>query len=380
MGKNVDDTKRLIMEYRWKKLDQEMLKNGYDVLVVYGKGLITQYGNLFYLGGYYPIARLGFVIYARGRQPIAYYNTRADCYLAKEMGTIEDVRFAGTGDVVNSEKELFHEVCTAVNRFKAKKVGVVGLKSQMSFEQHEFIVDSIEAKVEDATAVMAKIKSIKTELEVDMIRRSFALAEKSFLAFKEGIRPGRSFAEIAGEVERVARGNGALDTIVLLDQGAYYLRKPTRKLLGDTGLVTAYAELIDENGYWVEKGGLFVLGNPPERTMEIANSCVSVMKEVKQTLRAGKTVGEIADVIHKHTDHLHVKMGLWHGHGVGMDHDMPIIADNSNVVLEEGMVISMHPNFSDVDETIGASIGDVFVVSKTGAESLSKIPYDIIYV
>ncbi|GHH99811.1 M24 family metallopeptidase [Neobacillus kokaensis] len=375
----IQTKKAKIMEQRWKKLDQGMEVNQFDAIIIYGKGMLTEYGNLFYYGGYYPIVRHGFVIYVKGQKPIAYYNTRADYYLAMQMGTIEDVRYVGMGDVVHSENGLYVEIAREINDANPSRVGIVGLKSYLKFEQYEYFTKHIKADVVDATGMMEDIKLIKSEEEIDLIRQSFALAEKSYETFKDAIRSGRTSSEIAGEIERVARGGGAIDTLIFVEEGPYFLRKATQTPLSNNALVTAFVELIDENGYWVEKGGLFVLGEPPKETMNLANACVAAMKEVKQIIKAGITVGEVADAIHKHTDGLDVKMGIWHGHGVGVDHDNPIIRDNGEDKLEEGMVISVHPNFSDANETVGASIADVFVVRKDGAESLSKLSYDITY-
>lgn len=253
-------------------------------------------------------------------------------------------------------------------------MGIV--ESQMTYEQNLFFKRKIHAETIDATAMVARIKAIKSKQEQVGIRQAFTLAEKSYLVFKDAIRPGKTCAEIASEVERVARGGGAIDTLVFIEEGPYFLRKPTLKRLSDSGLITAYVELIDANGYWVEKAGLFALGEPSTEALKIAEACVSAMEEVKRTIRPGISVGVVADAIHKHTDHINVKMGIWHGHGIGIDHDLPIITDNGDELLEEGMVISVHPNFADADEKVGASIADVFIVRKDGAESLSKISYD----
>ena len=43
------------------------------------------------------------------------------------------------------------------------------------------------------------------------------------------------------------------------------------------------------------------------------------------------------------------------------------------------MVISVHPSFANEDETIGASIADVFLIHEDHAESLSLRSYDITY-
>ncbi|KAA9027079.1 aminopeptidase P family protein [Niallia endozanthoxylica] len=363
------------MNQRWKKLENEMETLDLDIVLIYGKGIITQYGNLYYFGGYYPILRHGFVIKIKGQQPIAYYNTRADYYLAKEKGTIKDVRFVGTGDVIQAEDPLLVELANVINAASPKKVSIVGLKENMNIKQYEFLMNHIKGEIVDGTGMVAKIKSYKSPEEMEMVKNSFVLAEKSYAAFEEVIQPGKTCAEIAGEIERIARGNGAIDTLIFIEEGPFFLRKPTKKVISENALVTCYVELIDENGYWVEKGGLIAVGNLSNEMRELADACVQAMEEVKKTIKPGITVGEIAYAINKQIAHLDVKIGIWHGHGVGVDHDIPVISDNGTDVIEEGMVLSVHPNFANAKEEFGASIADVFIVTKDGAESLSKLPY-----
>ena len=117
------------------------------------------------------------------------------------------------------------------------------------------------------------------------------------------------------------------------------------------------------------------VGDISNEMKELADACVLAMEEVKKTIKPGITVGDIAKAIHLHIDHLDVKIGIWHGHGVGVDHDLPVISDNGTDRIEEGMVLSVHPNFANTTEEFGASIADVFIVTKEGAESLSKLPY-----
>ncbi|WP_394232107.1 M24 family metallopeptidase [Niallia oryzisoli] len=374
-AKSIEAMKKEIMNQRWARLEKEMDHLDLDVVLIYGKGIITQYGNLYYFGGYYPILRHGFVIKIKGQEPIAYYNTRADYFLAKEKGTIQDVRFVGTGDVIQAEDPLLVEIANVINAASPNKVSIVGLKENMNIKQYEYLMNHLKGEISDGTRMLANIKAYKSQEEIDMVRISFELAEKSYVAFHKAIQPGKTCSEIAGEVERIARGNGAIDTLVFIEEGPFFLRKPTRKVISENALVTCYVELIDENGYWVEKGGLIAVGEISDEMKELAEACVQAMEEVKKTLKPGRTVGDIADSIHQQIDHLHVKIGIWHGHGIGVDHDLPVISDNGTEILEEGMVISVHPNFANAAEEFGASIADVFIITNDGAESLSKLPY-----
>ena len=367
------------MTSRWSAMDDAMESSNYDVAIIYGKGIITQYGYLNYFGGYFPVLRPGFIVYPRGGKPTAFYNTRADAFLAKQTGTIEDVRFVGTGDVLDSEEALLADVASLVGSYHPSRVGIIGLKSLMTGFQQAYLTARIEAVVEDASGMANRIKAYKTNEEKAGIAAAFDLAERSFETFKEHLRAGATPAEVAAEAERVARAGGAIDTLVFVEEGPYFLRKPTLTPLSGDRLVTAYVELIDANGYWVEKAGLFSLGRPSDKALRIGDACVQAMEEVKRTIRPGMRVGEIGGIIRRHGDSVQALTGIWHGHGIGVDHDIPVISDDGEEILEPGMVVSIHPNFADADEEVGASIADVFIVGDEDVQGLSKLPYDIVH-
>ena len=181
--KSIETIKKEIMNQRWERLEKEMDKLDLDVVLIYGKGIITQYGNLYYFGGYYPILRHGFVIKIKGREPIAYYNTRADYYLAKEKGTIQDVRYVGTGDVIQAEDPLLVEISNVVNSTSPNKVSIVGLKENMNIKQYEYLMNHIKGEVVDGTEMLAKIKTSKSQEEIEMVRIPLILL-KEFCCFQ----------------------------------------------------------------------------------------------------------------------------------------------------------------------------------------------------
>lgn len=366
------------VQYRWNQLNKLMETENLDVVVIYGKGIITQYGYLYYFGGYYPVLRPGFIIYKKNEDPIAFFNTQADCYLAKQTGFIKDTRYLGTGDVIHSEENLYRHLATLINSYQPQQIGIVGLETMMTKNQSSYFKENIQANIRDITKNIESIKAYKSEDEKDGIKKSYALALESFNEFKRAIRPGRTCAEIAAEVDRIARSKGAIDTLIFIEEGPYFLRKPTNNKISENSLITAYVELIDENGYWVEKAGLFRLGEISAEAKQLADSCINALHEIRQTLKPGIPINTVSKIIHEHTAELNVKMGIWHGHGIGVDHDLPILTDGDTNLFEKGMVISVHPNFANHTEKIGVSLADVFIITSDGAESLSNGEYDII--
>jgi Xaa-Pro aminopeptidase len=68
-----------------------------------------------------------------------------------------------------------------------------------------------------------------------------------------------------------------------------------------------------------------------------------------------------------------VGVGIWHGHGVGVDHDPPVITAADVTPLVPDMVISVHPNFTTADERLGASVADTYVIGDGSPQRLSRL-------
>jgi Xaa-Pro aminopeptidase len=79
------------------------------------------------------------------------------------------------------------------------------------------------------------------------------------------------------------------------------------------------------------------------------------------------------DVVERHG----LRSGIWHGHGVGIDHDAPVITASDPTPLVERMVVAIHPNFSAADESVGASVADTYIVREGDPERLSRIPREL---
>jgi Xaa-Pro aminopeptidase len=146
--------------------------------------------------------------------------------------------------------------------------------------------------------------------------------------------------------------------------------------LGD--LASIYVEIVGPTGYWVEVGGLVALGDPPPRQMEVAGAALEAARNAEQQLRPGATAGDVARAIDGVAAAHGLHAGLWHGHGVGIDHDGPVITAADETPLAPGMVLAVHPNFSTADERYGASAVDTYVITADGFRRLSAVPQEVL--
>ena len=66
-------------------------------------------------------------------------------------------------------------------------------------------------------------------------------------------------------------------------------------------------------------------------------------------MRAGTTAAEVAGAVGAQAKAGGCELGIWASHGVGIDHDSPVLSEADPTELRAGMVISLHPHLYDGD-------------------------------
>ena len=369
------------LEARLERTRAAMREQGIDCLVVAGKGLISHYGYLEYLLGFCPVVRTGYlVVPASSDAPVAVMSTRSDAYFAEALSVYEDVRVAGEGDVVGRTNTTGSAVVDVIRGWglETGAIGVVGMGIIMPNQDVEDLHAGLpQATITDEAGLLGAIKAIKDPEEYPEIEAAGRVADAAFTAFIEAAKTTRKSWELYGEMERALRANGARDSLIFIGRGPYFLHRPFDEELAEGDLVTVYVETVAPNGYWVEKAGLFAYGDISDEQRAYADAAINSLQAAGEAMVPGATASDVARSLEAKFAHLDVRVGIWHGHGVGIDHDAPVIGVNDNTPLAEGMLIAVHPNLTNSDETVGASVADTFLIRDGQAEAISSVPQEL---
>ena len=361
---------------------EAMEEAGYAALVIAGRGIISQYGYLEYVAGYSPVVHNAYAVLARDGEIAFVAPTAADGWYARRLAGLDDVHVAGQGDVFGEYDDLPAGVLSVLAERGATSgvIGVVGLRHIVSVADFERLRAGLpDAELVDATPLLAAVKAVKAEDELDEVRRAGAIADTGFEAGLAQLRPGATGWEVSAAIEQAARANGARgEILVFVSADPYFLARPDARPFEAGDLVTVYVELTGPTGYWVEHARLVALGTLDEVCTRLADATIEAAVAAEQRLHAGSTAGEVARAIDEIVSHRHFRSGIWHGHGVGIDHDGPVITAADTTPLVERMVISLHPNFSNADETSGASVATTYVVRDGPPEPVSRVPLELI--
>lgn len=375
--RGTDPPKRAELRHRrWERAWTMMEERNFDALVLAHQGSITEYGYLTYFAEYFTVLRSAYAVIFPGEPPTLILPTRADAYLAQMQTSLDTVR-AGMGDVVAGEPALGQELVSqlTIDGREVDQVGIAGMNQIMNVEDYRHLRDQLpDVDLVDATKAVGELKAVKEPVELPLARESAEIGDAAIERFLEIADEGTTGWELRGEMERETQSRGAKEVLTFVGRGPYFLHRPTADPIEQGDLLTVYSEVVGPNDYWTERAITCAVGDVSDRKRRIGEACYAALEHAEAELSPGNTAADVARSIEAVASEVDVDTGIWHGHGVGVDHDQPVISADNDTVLERGMVISVHPNFSDESAGIGASVADTYVITEDGYERLSTLP------
>ena len=228
------------------------------------------------------------------------------------------------------------------------------------------------------------LRTVKSTDEIKAIRAASELAEEVLADLTEDFHIGITERELAAEFEYEFRSRGAdgaaFETIALFGpRSSQPHGKPGDKPLepGDIVLLDLGCRM---NGYCSDLTRTYVFGRMPETWFrDIYDLVLHAQRSALEAVRPGARCREVdavaRDIITLAGHGTHFGHGL--GHGVGIEvHEGPRLRRDSNVLLEEGMIVTVEPGIYLPGQG-GVRIEDLVVVTKNGCECISRTPNEL---
>lgn len=366
---------------RHNQVQAALAASGLDGLLVAGRGAIAQNGYLIYVTGYCPVARFGVALILHGRAPTLIVPTESDLWLAGRSAATEDIvvasRFCGPSDPTGFAGAIRSRLGEGGS--PSMRIGIVGLEEIVpAAEAERWLSANSSINFTPATAVLTGVKTIKTPADIEGMRATAAIADGGLRALVVALQAGGTAREAAAAAEAHVRARGACEILVYASEHPHFLHRPSDRALAPRGMMTAFVEISDASGYWVELARVIARGAPSTSQRRLFETCDRTLAVSSDLMKPGVPVGVVAAEIDRVIADGGLTSGLWYGHGVGVDHDTPTIGRSSNEILEAGMVIALHPHLVDPAAGEGASLCDTFAVGPNGAVPLSALSRDLI--
>ena len=217
-------------------------------------------------------------------------------------------------------------------------------ENYVTYKQYQYLKQRYRVNnLAETENVIEKLRAIKTEEEIEKIRKACELTDKCFNHLLEFIKIGMTEKEIAFEIEMFFRKNGAdglaFDTIVAIGEHS----SEPHWIPGDREVKMADPILIDMGckyqGYCSDMTRTIFMGCILESMKPVYNLVLKNQENVTAQIREYASIKTISQMVE--SDFKLNNFDLIHslGHSIGLEtHEMPYINSKTDTYLKKNMV------------------------------------------
>ena len=362
------------LEQRISALQETVKSRSLDAYIV------TAEEDIWYLTSitYRPEERPFFIVIAPRQKPILIVPKLEEAHVHK---AIIDCEIVSYWEYPSPSKENWYDVLNNI----LQKYSRVGIENNVKAEVY-FKLEAKELVCSDLVAVQRQVKS---PLELEMIRSSAKICDESMYKIFASVYPGASVIEIFAisksiQNDLIRSGNFDPITTSLLTVAwpapqssmPHSIPGLNDRLGQGPNLAMCYFRI---NGYASECERTFFLKPPSGEEKVLFQHMMNARARALSKVRAGVQTADIDAEAREYLIRYGLKDNLLHrtGHGIGLgNHEGPYIAEGSQDILQENMVISIEPGIY-VEGLGGFRHSDTVLVKKDGYELLTAAPRDI---
>jgi Xaa-Pro aminopeptidase len=267
---------------------------------------------------------------------------------------------------------------------KKAKIGIVG-KGTISAAFYEHLQKNLPgAAFVDAADLVDRIKAIKSDEEISLIRKTVALQDKAIDYAKKAIRPGKRDFEIIAEIIHRVTDLGSEEQLVLGGSGplgrpvSIQKRHFQNRMVREGDQFSLLIEVNGRGGMYAEIGRIFFVGEVPSELRDTFEMAKEIQKATLRLIKPGAAPREIWQA----NNEFLTKKGFLpetrlfaHGQGYNLV-ERPLIRDDEPMKLKAKMNITVHPTVGS--EKVWVWVCDNYLVTESGvSEYLHKTPQEI---
>ena len=227
------------------------------------------------------------------------------------------------------------------------------------------------------------MRMIKSPEEISKILAAQKVTEAAFKHILNYVTEGNTERKIAKELDKFLLENAdgsAFSTIVVSGRNSSSPHgKPSDKFLEDGDFVTMdFGASLD--GYLSDMTRTVCIGQPSDEQLCLYKTVLFGQQMAIDFLKAGLKGYEADKLVREYFDSQNYKGAFGHGlgHGVGLEiHEYPMLNPKSDVVLKEGMVVTVEPGLY-LSGKFGVRIEDMVEITEYGCKNLTNIDKELI--
>ncbi len=303
-------------------------------------------------------------------------------YLEQAKAEVEAKGFV----VVKTERTLVDSLANYIKDSGIKKIGIEDLSVTVAnFNQYKDKFGEVDFVNLGDTLI--KERMIKREEEIEFIKKAVEIGDATFKFAIEKVEEGLVEKDLAAQMELYMKqlgGDGpSFETIIASNyRSAMPHGVASEKKIEKEGFIK-FDFGVYYKGYVSDMTRTIYYGaNPSAKHLDIYNTVLEAQKRACKAVKAGVKCSELDKIAR---DYITEKgygdlFGHGLGHGIGVYiHEQPSVNSKSDIVLEEGMVITIEPGVY-VEVFGGVRIEDDVVVRKDYGEILNKTSKELIII
>lgn len=244
-------------------------------------------------------------------------------------------------------------------------------------------------EIEDASELVGMLRMVKSSAELAHIRKAGELADDALDAAIEKTAAGASEAEILSAMQSAVLSKGgdypANGFIIGSGKDALLCRyKSGRRVLSKSDQLT-----LEWAGVWAQYHAAMmrtiIVGKPTTRHMELYEAASAALIEVRDTMVVGNTISDMFAAHARVLDDAGLVRHRLNACGYSMGAvfapcwmDAPMIYDGNPTVIEKNMAMFLHMIIADSDTNTAMTLGQSYITTPSGPESLSRHEIDLI--
>lgn len=354
-------------------------QSGLEALLVFGDQFLQS--NVRYLSGFFGLFGQSWVVVGRSDEPVLVTNAvfhGEPMHSNLQKTFLRDVRPVPHPSSTGTRLTLVDFVVEALQEVAAD--GRVGLADpNIPAPVYLDLQEKLGQRLEAAPDILRRLRRIKSEAEIEMIRKVARAASAGMEAALAAARPGVSEHEIAAAAHAasIAAGAERMDGFFAV-AGQRSFMKNVLPLAGKKVQPDELVELdmnLKLGGYQADHARNTVAGTPSREMREILDLCLDAHQAGLEATKPGVTVSMVINAMNDV-----IAEGGWAewdwstGHGFGMDlAEDPFFVPQNQDPLEPGMCFYLEPMI--VPTQIGTVCPeDMILVTAAGCEQLTTSP------
>jgi Xaa-Pro aminopeptidase len=351
---------------RYAAVRKEMAARDVDVLLIVGRDGSGARGAHRYLSGYGIVAAFShYIVFpVEDVEPVFFSGSSPAANIGVASGWVNDLR--------PSRKPL-DEIAAEVGRYKAS--GKIGVSDTLPLSLHRALAMAHgEDSIVEALDCLRGPRIRKSPEEIDCVRRSAKVADRTFELVQKVVRPGVSDFEIYAEARRVIHSCGCEYSMDIIDVGdGTAAGAPQGRRVASDGI--AQLELTPAlEGYYTQLRVPFSSRENgwPDQWARLLGAWEEGYRSAAELIVPGTPAREIQAAALAGVEHAGLTGRRRAGHGLGLEVDEFIsISEDDDTVLESGMVVVLHvPVLTD---DLMLMTGGTFIVTETGHDELNNL-------